>query len=210
MALIDKKLDLGSEKDLMTLAAETAKEMNNEQKYVRGSFLGGTYCDEAMRVMREKIGDVFSNAPLSPELRLPDSYKSVQNRVIDYGEEGVTRGRPHPTMEPSVRKPAILREAKDPEVAVLLLDFVLTPPGPIDPVGDVIEDIKNAMKLARERGGTLAVVASVCGTDADLQNLDHQESILRDAGVLVCPTNYRAALLAGEIIRVKNERNRNE
>ncbi|WP_171814770.1 hypothetical protein [Sediminispirochaeta smaragdinae] len=210
LALIGKKLDLGSEKDLMTLAAETAKEMNNEQKYVRGAFLGGTYCDEAMRVMREKIGDIFSNAPLSPELRLKDSYKSVKNSVIDYGEEEFTRGRPHPTMEPSVRKPAIMKEARDPEVAVLLLDFVLTPPGPIDPVGDVIEDIKGAMKLARERGGKLAVVASVCGTDADLQNLDHQESMLRDAGVLVCPTNYRAALLAGEIIRVKNERNRNE
>lgn len=205
LALIGKELDLGSEEDLMKLAPEEVKGMSGEQKYVRGAFLGGTYCDEAMRVMGEKIGNIYSNAPLSPELRLADSRKSVENSVIDYGEEEFTLGRPHPTIEPSVRKPAIMREAMDPETAVLLMDFVLTPPGPIDPVGDVIEDIRGAMKMVRERGGKLAVVASVCGTDSDLQNIEKQESMLRDAGVLVCPTNYRAALLAGEMIRIKNE-----
>ncbi|MGH0051866.1 MAG: hypothetical protein ACQ5SW_00560 [Sphaerochaetaceae bacterium] len=210
LALIGKKLDLGSEEDLMELAAESVAGMSEEQKYVRGAFLGGTYCDEAMRVMQEKIGDIYSNAPLSPELRLADSRKSVKNSVIDYGEEEFTLGRPHPTMEPSVRKPAIMHEAMDPETAVLLLDFVLTPPGPADPVGDVIGDIKEAMSMVHDRGGKLVVVASVCGTDADLQNLEYQESQLREAGVLVCPTNYRAALLAGEIIRIKNGGNNNE
>ena len=205
LALIGKELDLGSEEDLMKLAAEEVMGMSGEQKYVRGAFLGGTYCDEAMRVMGEKIGNIYSNAPLSPELRLADSRESVENSVIDYDEEEFTLGRPHPTIEPSVRKPAIMREAMDPETAVLLMDFVLTPPGPIDPVGDVIEDIRGAMKMVRERGGKLAVVASVCGTDSDLQNIEKQESMLRDAGVLVCPTNYRAALLAGEMIRIKNE-----
>lgn len=205
LALIGKELDLGSEEDLMKLAAEEVEGMSDEQKYVRGAFLGGTYCDEAMRVMREKIGDIYSNAPLSPELQLADSRKSMQNSVIDYGEEEFTLGRPHPTIEPSVRQPAIMQEAADPEVAVLLMDFVLTPPGPIDPVGDVLEDIKGAMKMVADRGGKLAVVASVCGTDADLQDIEYQESMLRDAGILVCPTNYRAALLAGEIVRIKNE-----
>ena len=49
-------------------------------------------------------------------------------------------------------------------------------------------------------------MASVLGTDADLQNVSLQRKKLEEAGVLVCKTNHQAALLAGEIIRQKKER----
>jgi hypothetical protein len=69
----------------------------------------------------------------------------------------------------------------------------------------VINDIKFAMKIVSDRGGKLAVVASVCGTEADPQKRSVQEEMLREAGVIVCPDNYQAALLAGKIIKSKME-----
>ena len=50
------------------------------------------------------------------------------------------------------------------------------------------------------------MVASVLGTDADLQNVTLQRQKLREAGVYVCRSNRQAAQLAGEIIRLKKER----
>jgi hypothetical protein len=206
LRLIGKEYPLASEDEINEIAKRAVAGMNAEQKYVRGAFNCGTYCDEVMRAMGVKIGGINSNCPLSPELRLADSFKSVGNTIIDYGEEEFTLGRPHPVIDPNVRKPAIMREAGDPETAVILLDFILTPPGHMDPVGFILDDIKKAQDLARSRSGKIAFVASVLGTDADLQNVNLQRKKLRDAGVYVCETNYRAGLLAGEIIRLRNER----
>lgn len=206
LALIGKAIHFSTDAEIGALAAQAVQWMNPAQKYVRGAFLGGTYCDEAMRAMTPKVGSIFSNSPLSPELRLADSYASVQNCVIDYGEEEFTLGRPHPTIEPGVRQPAFLREANDPETAVILLDVILTPSGPIDPAGVIAVEVKKAREVVQKRGGSLAVVASVLGTDADFQNAEKQREELREAGVLVCQSNYRAALLAGEIVRLKKER----
>lgn len=210
LLLIDREYKFTTGEEITHIAKKAIVGMNKQQKYVRGAYNGGTYCDEAMRAMQEKIGGIYSNCPLSPELKLKNSGISEKNTVIDYGEEEFTLGRPHPVIDPMVRKPAVLREAYDPEVAVLLMDFILTPPGHSDPAGFLIEDIKKAMSLAESRGGRLAVVASVLGTDADFQDAEKQRQKLRDAGVLVCETNYRAGLLAGEIIRLLNRRERNE
>jgi len=204
LRLIGKTLPLQSDEELRALAAEAAQGMSPKQKYVRGLFTGGTYCDEAMRALAPLIGDVHSNCPLKPELLLKDSLHSEFHTCLDCGEDEFTLGKPHPTMEPSIRKPFVLAEGRDEETAVLLLDFIFAVAGAVDPVGAVIDEIRDAMRTARQRGGRLAVVASVCGTDADFQNLDEQKRKLRDAGVYVCDTNYRAALLAGEIIRRRN------
>lgn len=198
--------DLGSEEELDQIAQSAVCGLAAEQKYVRGAYSGGTYMDEAMHAMKEEMGEVWSNCPLNPDYRLQDSYKSIQNTVIDYGEEEFTLGRPHPAIDPSIRKPAILREAADPEVAVIVLDFILTPPGHPDPAGYLIPDIKAAMEQAEKRGGKLVFIASVLGTTADFQDIRVQEKELRDAGVIVCSTNKRAARLAAKIIRLKEEK----
>ena len=90
-------------------------------------------------------------------------------------------------------------------MAVILLDFILTPPGHPDPAGYVLDDVRRAQKLARQRGGRIAFVASVLGTTADFQNIDDQRRKLMETGVLVCSTNYKAAQLAAKIIRLKKE-----
>lgn len=210
LALVGKRYPLESDGELASMAAQAVKLLAKEQKYVRGAFSGGTYMDEAMQALVPKVGAVWSNSPLKEEWRLPDSQKSVENTCIDYGEEEFTLGRPHPAIDPGVRRPAVLREAADPETAVILLDFILTPPGHKDPAGYVLEDIRAAQAQAEASGRHLIFVACVLGTTADLQDLDAQCQKLREAGVLVCKTNERAAALAGEIIRQKKERDTHE
>ena len=209
LALVNMEYPLASEEELARLAAQEVQKLSPEQKYLRGAFSGGTYMDEASHVLVERIGTIWSNCPLEPEWKLENSYMSVQNSCIDYGEEEFTLGRPHPAIDPSIRKPAILREAADPEVAVILLDFILTPPGHMDPTGYVLEDISLAQEMAEAEGRHLIFIASVLGTTADLQDLHRQQRQLTQAGVIVCQSNYRAAMLAGEIIRQKKEIDKN-
>lgn len=198
-----KKADMEQIEEMACRCAET---MSGEQKYIRGLFCGGTFAEEAMVTMQEDIGVIYSNAPLREELRLAKSTSSFKNTVVDYGEEEFTINRPHPVIDVEPRALGIMREAKDPEIAVMLLDFILGPAVNQDPAGAVIDEIKEAMKMVSSRGGKLAVVASVCGTEADPQKRSVQEDKLLKAGVIVCPDNYQASLLAGKIIKSKMER----
>lgn len=206
LGMLGKNLTFDTDEQIAALARQAVSGMAPGQKYVRGLYCGGTYCDEAMKTMEPKIGGIHSNAPLRPELQLADPFVSVGNCVVDYGEEEFTLGKPHPTLEPGMRVPGIVKEGADPETAVILLDFILTPAANIDPAGTSIQALRGAMDAAKARGGRLAVVASVLGTDADLQNVTLQRQKLREAGVYVCRSNRQAAQLAGEIIRLKKER----
>ena len=205
LELIHNDYSLGSLEELKKIAGEAVRGMAPEQKYVRGAYTGGTYLDEGMRAMWDATGGLWSNAPMSPEWKLPEGAQSREHTAIDYGEEEFTLGRPHPAIDASIRRPAILKEAADPSVAVIVLDFILTPPGHMDPCGYVVPDILKAQQMAAERGGKLVFIASVLGTTADWQDIRKQEEELRNAGVLVCRTNYRAALLASEIIKLRRD-----
>ena len=206
LLLIDKEIPFDSDEELTALAQSAIEGMSREQKYVRGIYCGGTYCDEVMQTMQRTIGGIHSNCPLSPDLQLADPRVSVGNTVVDSGEEEFTRGRPHPTLEPSMRLPLIAKEGEDPETAVILLDFILTPPEHIDPAGVTLPALIRTMEAARARGGKIAVVCSVLGTDADLQNVSLQRQKLLDAGVYVCRSNRQAGQLAAKIIQMKKER----
>ena len=206
LSLIGKSYDLETPSEISSLAKEAVLGLSSKQKYVRGMYTGGTYMDEAMRTMSPVIGPIWSNAPSDSKLKLKDSYKSVENTCVDYGEEEFTLGRPHPAIDPSVRKAELLREALDEEVAVIVLDFILTPPGHMDPAGDIIPEIKKSQAIAEEQGRKIVFIASVLGTDADLQNKKEQVRKLKEAGVIVCKTNNTASLLAAQIIKLQGER----
>jgi hypothetical protein len=90
-----------------------------------------------------------------------------------------------------VRREWIEREASDPATAVLLLDVVLGYGAHPDPAGELLP------ALGGVRG--VALVASVCGTDADPQRRSVQAETLRAAGVVVMDSNAQAARLAALI-----------
>jgi FdrA protein len=169
------------------------------QRYLRGLFSGGSLCDEAMDLLSDALGGIYSNIPLAPELALEDAWHSQGHCCVDMGEEEFTRGRPHPMIDPRLRQERILKEASDPEVAVLLLDVVIGYGSHDDPAGALGETIRAAKAKAVAAGRYLAVVAHVCGTAQDPQGLAQQERTLREAGALILPTNAQAARVAAAI-----------
>jgi FdrA protein len=69
-----------------------------------------------------------------------------------------------------------------------------------DPASELVPAIEKAQGISRKKGRSLAVVASVCGTDEDPQGLERQEKALREAGVLLTESNASAARLAGALV----------
>ncbi len=169
------------------------------QRYLRGLFSGGSLCDEAMDILHRQLGGIYSNIPLSPEWALADAWRSKEHSCVDMGEEEFTRGRPHPMIDLRLRQERLLKEADDPEVAVILLDVVIGYGAHDDPAGALSESIRMAKAKASATGRYLSVVAHVCGTAQDPQGLDQQERKLRESGALVMPTNAQAAQVAAAI-----------
>jgi FdrA protein len=104
-------------------------------------------------------------------------------------------------IDASLRRERILQEAKDPEVAVILLDFILGFNASPDPGGELAAAITRAKAGAREKGGFLSVVASVCGTEGDSQDFVRQVKKLEETGAIVFPSSARATQFCGELIR---------
>jgi FdrA protein len=100
-------------------------------------------------------------------------------------------------IDPQARTERLAAEAADHGVAVLLLDVVLGHASHPDPAGALAP----ALRRARSARPQLAVVAHVCGTEADPQRLSAQEATLRKAGARLCPTNAAAARLAAALVQ---------
>jgi len=146
-----------------------------EQRYLRGLFAGGTFCYQAQQVLQSTGIPVFSNAPLDPRYRLENPEESLEHSLLDLGT--IILPRESPTDDRfSERVRRILKEADDPEVAILLLDFVLGEIASRDPVGDLAEALRQAQGKVARVVGHLTVVASICGTDQDSQNLGEQRT----------------------------------
>lgn len=186
--------------DIDKIIQGEAKKLNEEQRYIRGLYTGGTLCDEAMIILSALISEVYSNIPLKPEGKLPDINKSYEHTFIDLGDDEFTRGKPHPMIDPYVRQERILSEVKDREVAIILMDFVLGFGSNPDPAGEMIPYIQKAGKIAAKDGRHICMISSVCGTEEDPQNLFEQEKKLKEEGVIVMPSNAQAVRLAAAIV----------
>jgi len=185
------------------LAQETAR-LAPQQKYLRGLFCGGHFAKEALLLVQEAVGEVYTNLG-GKALPLPDPRLSVRHSIVDMGAEEFTLGRPHPMIIPRPIRQRILQEGRDAEVAVLLLDVVLGYGAHRDPASILAPAIAQAREQAAAEGRYLAVVASVCGTEQDIQNARVQEQKLRDVGVIVLPSNAQAARLAARLVQGKSQ-----
>ena len=147
-----------------------------------GLFCGGTLCAEAQIVLMEHGLKVSSNVPVPGATE-----KGAAHVLIDLGDDDYTRGRPHPMIEPELRNAHIAKALRDPKVGVILLDVVIGYGAHADPAALIVEVLGNSKKL---------VIASVTGTEDDPQIYSKQVKTLRDAGVIVAPSNAAAARLA--------------
>jgi FdrA protein len=187
--------------ELKRIVETERKRLKNEQKYLRALYTGGTFAYETQVILNGlAIRPLYSNAPLTKSQLLQDAMRSFKNSVIDLGEEEFTKGRAHPMIDPTIRKLRIVEEASYEDVAVILLDFVLGYGSNPDPVGSTIEEIRKAKLVAAKARRHLSIVAHVCGTRRDPQGYDRSLIRLKDAGVLVLPTNAFAAIAAAGIV----------
>jgi len=178
--------------------AELSRNLGKDQKYIRGLYSGGTFSYEAMLILGDMLGPIHSSTPLSPEHKLNDPWTSTAHTVVDLGDDTFTRGRPHPMIDQRIRNERLLQEAKDPETAVILLDVVLGHGSHLNPAEEMIPAIADARAAAP--GNAPLFVGFVCGTSADPQNLEKQETLLGEAGVLLMESNAQAARLAGDLV----------
>lgn len=167
---------------------------------LRGLFSGGTLCDEAMVVAAAALGPIRSNIPLEPDWALLGGPDADGHVMIDFGDDELTRGRPHPMIDHSLRSARLERESQRPGNHVVLVDVVLGHGADGDPAGALAPAIAAARQRASARGDLLAVVVSLCGTRGDPQDLHGQAHKLSDAGAVVHLSNANAAREAVSLV----------
>ena len=181
------------------VAAERAK-LGAEQKYMRGLFCGGTHSEEAVTLLQEFVPNMQSNIAFGKVDLLADRHQSVRNSLVDMGDEVFTKGKPHPVMDPSILVDRMIQEAHDPEVGVILFDLLYGHAIHADPVGAIEEALKEIRRIEVEEGRHICMIASLCGTDIEPQDVADQARRLKEYGVILEPSNAKAALLAGLIV----------
>jgi FdrA protein len=174
------------------------------QRYLRGLYSGGTLAYEAQYILQNYLPKIWANAPLNKENKIPNSLESQEHTIIDLGEDEFTVGRLHPMMDNELRIRRLYEEAKDPEVAVILLDVVIGYGSHIDPASEIAPAIKKAKEEAKKAGRYLEVIAVATGTDEDPQDLDKQIQQLKDAGAWVSTSNMDVVSYAGQLLQALN------
>jgi FdrA protein len=158
-----------------------------------GLYAGGTLGAEAQIVLLAHGRTVASNAPVPGASPLGPGAQTG-DRIVDLGADEFTRGRPHPMIDPSVRDDMLRQTLADPAVGAILLDVVIGTGAHPDPAGHLTSILAAA-------ANSPLLVASVTGTDDDAQVRSRQVATLERAGIVVAPSNARAARLAAEFCR---------
>jgi FdrA protein len=171
---------------------------------LRGLFAGGTLCDEAMVIATERLGPIWSNIPLRPDLRVAPRVltgratavgtTAARHVMIDFGDDELTIGRAHPMIDQELRLDRLAAEAADPGVSVILLDVVLGHGAHPDPAAE----LGPAIAAARASWG-VAVVVSLIGAASDPQDPARQAAALQAAGAHVFASNAAATRFACEL-----------
>ncbi|MCF7930263.1 MAG: acyl-CoA synthetase FdrA [Acholeplasmataceae bacterium] len=171
------------------------------QKKIKGLYCGGTLTAESLSILRPMVENITSNVAKKDKEKMHNPLISDGHNLVDLGDDIFTQGKPHPMIEPTIRFSRMIEEAKNPETAVMLLDFELGIGSHDDPVSITLDTIKESFEIAKKGNRNLSIVAYVCGTDKDHQGLEKSEELLRSAGVIVAKTNAHAAIIAGLLVK---------
>lgn len=185
--------------DVEVQIEQAHQSLKPQQQFVRGLYTGGTLAYESLLLLQASMGTIYSNLAKKAEELLNDVEVSVQHSVVDMGDDYFTDGMPHPMIDPRLRSERIVKEAKDPETAVILLDCVLGYGSHDNPAKALVNAIEQAKAV--QVNPHITYVASVCGTEKDPQVLSQQVQQLQAAGVIVLDTNAQAARVAAQLLK---------
>ncbi|HSN94289.1 MAG TPA: hypothetical protein VLR89_04415, partial [Anaerolineaceae bacterium] len=187
------------EEQIDSIVEKAVAKLKNDQTELRALFTGGTLADEAMKLLGEHY-DIYSNIPLSPEMAIENLPNGRGHICLDLGEDQFTRGRPHPMIDPQTRT-EFFKSHVDGHTAVILVDVVLGYGSYIDPAGAVADSVREIRQQLSRQGKDVAVIASVCGTDLDSQDLNKSVATLEAEGILVMPSNAQAVRVTDRVMR---------
>lgn len=191
-------VDLANGKEVKGQYREKLRYEGNEKvdsfKTVKGLYSGGTLASEAAMLISEalELGGLIKE----------EGYvlKAKGFEVMDLGDDIYTQGRPHPMIDPEVRKNKILEYAADKSTGIILLDIVLGY-GSHPNMAKALEPvIKEALEKAKAENRELYFIGTVCGTKQDPQDYNQTKRTLEEAGVLVEDSNAKAVRLALHLI----------
>jgi FdrA protein len=177
----------------------------NKNDYFVALYTGGTLTSEFLLN--------FSDFPVYSNIHFDTKYKLKKynpqdrfNKVIDLGEDEFTRGRPHPMIDPTLRNEFIIEEARN-GAKCIILDYVLGYGSHLDPVGESIPALKEALALNPK----LQILASITGTYEDPQDYKLQkEKLLQVPNVHFFETNQLLAENFKKVILSKQGEMENE
>ncbi len=152
-----------------------------------GLYAGGTLAAEAAFILTEGFGSTESHEHIDGVYLELDGH-----RVIDFGDDKYTQGRPHPMMDSRYRVEALQEIAADKNVSIIVFDLVLGYGGSMDMASELAKGIEHARAVAAKDGREQIYISSICGTDEDPQGYEDQKTKLLNAGVIIEDTNARA------------------
>jgi FdrA protein len=183
----------GDAPDVSALAEDVDRRRENAGPgTLLGVFSGGSLAHEAVTILEPELGPLAGNVGSGGGRN--GEGPGGTHTVLDLGEGEYTQGRPHPMVDLGSRLEMLERAAGDERIGCVLLDVVLGYCAHPDPAGGFAD-------VLRSLGERAVVIAHVCGTPDDPQDSRRQEQQLRDAGVLVAPSNAAAARLALRALR---------
>ena len=197
---MDEEVTFGyKDEEIDKITKDELKKYTKEQKYFRGLYCGGTFTEESMIYFHEHNKDtvMYSNLDTKYAKKLETHLDSYKNTILDLVAEDFTYDTPHPVFDPAIRMKRLYEELKDPEVAVVLIDFITGPGVHEDPFTPVIDIYK---KIKKEKERHVTFLASICGSKEDPQNVEEKEKLLADAGIIVSGSNYQNTRLASALI----------
>jgi FdrA protein len=201
------KLELTSimfdnEEEISRIREKIEKRLVPTQRYIRGLYAGGTFTFEAAQIIRDLLPSdvrIHTNVHLSGTKLIQDAKTSIEHTLVDMGDDEFTVGKPHPMIDQSERTKRFLEEIRDPQTAIILLDFVLGYGSHLDPVGDM----QDAFREWQSMETYIPIIAHVCGTPLDPQDYNKSLEFLDEYGIITMPTNAQAAKLAAQIVTRK-------
>ena len=187
------------EEQIDQIVENQVAKLKNDQTELRALFTGGTLADEAMKLLGVHH-EIYSNIPLSPEMAIENLPEGRGHICLDLGEDQFTRGRPHPMIDPQTRT-EFFESHVDEKTAVILVDVVLGFGSYNDPAGAVADSVREIRQRLSTQGKDVVVIASVCGTDLDSQDLNKSIETLEAAGIIVLPSNAQAVRLTDRVLQ---------
>lgn len=195
---LNKKIEI-DESCEKSIAEKEIKKLNKEQRYVRGLYCGGTLAAETEMIL-SKEHKVYSNVTKIKENKLDNPFHSKENTIVDLGDDVFTQGKPHPMIDPTIRISRIIEEAKDKNVAIMILDFELGYGSNENPVGVTLEALKKAKETAKQDGREIIIICYLLSTENEKQNVEAQRKMLNSIDVVLTKSNAEAARICSLIL----------